>query len=517
MEPLLTAAEMAKLDRYAIEKIGLPGAVLMETAGRGVFAHIVKSFPGVIFNGETAVVSGTGNNGGDGYVVARCLLNMGAKVAVHLVGAAKDVAGDAAVHMNAYLASGGKIFEAGGDADIPPSAKKAVLLVDALFGTGLKREAGGAHGRWIEFMNAASAPVVSVDIPSGISSDTGAVMGLAVAADLTVTFGHYKKGHFIEPGRTHAGRLELVDIGIPRQTGDIVGPGMYLTGDEDFRLTFTRGADSHKGEFGHVAVVAGGRGKTGAAALAAYGALKSGAGLSTAFFPAGLASEARFPPEVMTWPLGSGDAGPLFFGPETAGEVVDALGACDSAVVGPGMGVTEGAADFLAALLGAKGRPPMVLDADALTIIAGRDELRKKLTRDDIITPHPGEAARLLKTTGPEVQADRERAVRELAGKVKAAVILKGASTLVAQGQRPVRLVPTGNPGMATAGSGDVLSGVAGAFLARGMPPLDAATAAAYVHGLAGDLAAARAGIEGMTAGDVLESIPAAMKHLMEE
>ncbi len=513
MIPLLDSEKMARLDRHTIENIGLPGAVLMETAGRGVVRHLCERFNEQADRGGVVVVCGRGNNGGDGFVVARCLLNGGFGVRAVLLAEQSQVTGDAALHMNAYLAAGGELSN-GEEVEPGQVLGDAAVVVDAIFGTGLKRAVDGDAAAWIEAINRSGAAVVSVDMPSGVSSDNGNVLGTAVEADLTVTFGFRKKGQYIYPGAAHCGEVALVDIGIPPEALRVVLPSMYLFEECDFAGTLMRGRESHKGDFGHLALLAGGRGKMGAAGLAAIAALKSGAGLSSALFPAGLTSEARFAAEVMTGPIGTGSPGPTGWSPALFDPAMEIMGRTDAAVVGPGMGVNADVESFVELIVSAEERPPLVLDADALTILARRPDLRPAVREEDIMTPHPGEAARLLGVDSSAVQTDRQEACTALADKWGCVVVLKGAGTLVKEPHAPIKLANVGNPGMATAGSGDVLAGVAGAFLARGMPSHAAAAAAVYAHGLAGDLAAAEVGEEGLTAQDILNYLPRAMKRL---
>jgi NAD(P)H-hydrate epimerase len=522
MIALLDAERMRKLDRYTIETVGLPGAVLMETAGRGAFACLMERFGELARRGSTLVVCGTGNNGGDGFVVARCLLLAGCAAQVVLLGRRADVRGDAAIHLGAYLASGGKVIEvrSGPSGAAAEKLSEATLLVDAIFGTGLARPVEGVPAAWITRIGAlgrSGVPVVSLDLPSGVSADNGAVLGMAISASLTVTFGHWKKGHYLQPGAARCGRKELVDIGIPPGAVAKVRPDVYLLESGDFANTFRRSPEAHKGHFGHVAVLAGGRGKMGAAALAAWAALRSGSGLSTAGFPAGLAAEARFLPEVMTEPLepSNGDAGTARrWTPDLVNAASRLIDQADALVVGPGMGLDAEAEATIARLLARDGLPPVVLDADALTLLARRPGWRKLLAAQTVLTPHPGEAARLLGIDAAQVQNDRPAAASALAKRFKCTVVLKGAGTLVASPSEPLRLVPGGNPGMATAGAGDVLSGVVGSFLGRGLPASSAAAAAAYAHALAGDFAAETVGQESMTASDILMGLAPAMRQL---
>ncbi len=514
MIPLLTAEEMRTLDGHAIAEAGVPGAVLMETAGRGVFRHLWDAFGERLGTGEVAVVCGRGNNGGDGFVVARCLLNRGCRVHTILLGGRDGLSGDAAIHLGALLGSGGTIVEIGPDhGESPPEVLRGgALVVDAVLGTGLAADVRGLPARAIGWINGAGVPVVSVDIPSGVSSDTGQVCGDAVRADLTVTFEWPKRGHYLHPGAALRGRLEVVEIGIPRTALGTLTPGLWAMDPSDARGRLGRDPASHKGVLGHVVVFGGSPGKEGAAGLAAWGALRAGAGLATVSAPTGALGAARLPLEVMTEPLGPGSSawsGPLW---ESAGDIVRRA---DALVIGPGLGTSPGAAEFLSEAVRSPGAP-VVLDADGLNLLARDPALAKGFGRPVVLTPHPGEAARLLGVSAAQVQADRPGAAAALSARYGCTVILKGAGTLVRGPQGPTALVPLGNAGMATAGSGDVLSGVVGAFLARGMAELDAARLSAWVHASAGDLAACEVGLEGLVASDLVAALPGALRALGE-
>ncbi|TAL15922.1 NAD(P)H-hydrate dehydratase [bacterium] len=511
MFPLLDAARMGRLDRYTIGEIGLPGAVLMETAGRAVAREAVTRFKAMPGDGHVSILCGGGNNGGDGFVAARGLSNRGYPVRVYLAGEKAKVKGDAALHMNAFLKSGGNVAEALSPPPDPFGGSS--FIIDALLGTGVEGEVREETAGWIRRVNSSSLPVVSVDIPSGVSSDTGRVMGEAVKAALTVTFGYYKKGHFLGEGAALAGEVVLADIGIPPGSAARENPDLFLLAKSDFRGLFARTPSSHKGDYGHLLILAGSTGKMGAAALASLAALRSGAGLVTAAYPSGAAEEARFPMEAMTAPVGKG-------GEWSAGAVeglIGLVGNSDAIVLGPGMGTGPGPADFLEKLFSLGNLPPCVIDADALNILASNPALWKKRPEEAVLTPHPGEAGRLLGLTTARIQEDRSGALLGLVEKFSSAVILKGASTLVGSPGEIPRIVSKGNPGMATAGSGDVLSGIAGAFLARGLGVLKAAEAGAFIHGSAGDAASGLWGVESLIASDITEALPQIFMELEKE
>lgn len=514
MIALLTAAETRALDAHTIEAVGVPGPVLMEAAGRAVFHKLWAAYGREASGGPVVVLCGRGNNGGDGFVVARCLHNRGCRVTAVLLGSREAVGGDAAVHLAAYRGSGGHLLEVAGEnrREAETSVSAASLAVDAILGTGLAAEVRGLPAEAISWLGAAPCPVVSVDIPSGVCSDTGRICGAAVRADLTVTFGWPKRGHYLYPGAALRGRLEVAEIGIPPAALGQLSPGLWCLEEDDFAGALVRPRDAHKGSLGHVVVCGGTAGKAGAPALAAWGALRAGAGLATIAAPAGALQGARLPLEVMTQALGSPREGDGW----DAGLWAQAslvLGRASALVVGPGMGTAPGAGGFLARLLGEEG-PPAVLDADALNLLAGAPGLWAGRRRAMVLTPHPGEAGRLLGVSSAHVQADRVGALDALCARYGCPVILKGAATLVGAPGEPAHLVPVGNPGMATAGTGDVLAGILGAFLARGLAPGGACCLAAYAHGLAGDLAAGEVGEEGLVASDLLAALPRTLARL---
>jgi NAD(P)H-hydrate epimerase len=480
-----------------------------------VFEALWRSFGGAARAGLVAVVCGTGNNGGDGYVVARCLANRGCRATAYLLGKRDAVRGDAAIHLEAYRGSGGRLVEVAAENrdEAKTAIREAALVVDAVLGTGLVDDVRGAATAAIEWIQEARCPIVSVDIPSGVSSDSGRICGNAVQADLTVTFAYPKRGHYLFPGAAQKGRLEVVEIGIPPAALDRESPDLFCLEEADFAGLLGRRADDHKGTFGHVFVFGGSPGKTGAPGLAAWAALRSGAGLATIAWPEGLASAGRLPLELMTEPLPGADEHGSGWGRRAWEAAESSAARADALVVGPGMGTAPGAAEFLGPLLGAA-NTTVVLDADALNLVAERPELWRAREGAAILTPHPGEAARLLRSSAGDIQTDRVGAVRKLARQFGCVAILKGAGTLVTQTGSPTFLVPTGNPGMATAGSGDVLSGVLGALLARGLAPLEAGRLGAYVHALAGDVALEERGADGLVASDILDSLPVAFAQL---
>ena len=506
MLPVATAAEMRALDAATIEDIGLPGAVLMETAGRGVAAAVAARAPA---GGRIAVVCGGGNNGGDGFVVARVLRAAGHDAIVHLVAPRARITGDAALHLAAYEKSGGVLFEATTADDLVALGEAldaAAVIVDAVLGTGLDRTVEGHLAAVITRIDEARGLRIAVDLPSGLSADTGHPLGVAVHADHTVTIAVAKVGIAGAPGVAHAGTLEVVDIGIPRALAQAQTRAALVERADARGWLPARGVLDHKGRRGHVVVIGGSPGKRGAGRLAATAALRAGAGLCTLAGPAtagGEGGELAAPDAVMTAVL------------DDAAAVRAFLAGKDAAVVGPGMPDDARGRAWVDAALGAS--VPLVLDATALAHLAGRLADVADARATCVLTPHPGEAARLLGETTDAVQADRMRAVRALAAASRAVVVLKGARTLVCDGTLGddfVTINPTGGPALATGGTGDVLAGAIGALVAQGVAPASAARLAVWLHGAAGDALAARLGPSGVVASDLPEALALAMHDL---
>ncbi|HUS68476.1 MAG TPA: NAD(P)H-hydrate dehydratase, partial [Kofleriaceae bacterium] len=496
MQYVVTAAEMRAIDAATIEEIGLPGAVLMENAGRAVADAVMEERAGR--PGPVAVVCGAGNNGGDGTVVARVLRARGVEVAMYLAAERGAVRGDAATHLGAYEQAGGvalSIATADELAAQAPAIQSAAVVVDALFGTGLAREVTGPMAEVVAVMNGAAGRVVAVDVPSGLSADRGVELGCAVRADRTVTMAFLKVALAVAPGLARAGRVTVAEIGIPTELAAAHGVRLARLERGDVAgLLPAAGATDHKNRRGHVLVVAGSPGKRGAGRLAALGAMRGGAGLVT------LAAEVR----------DEGAAAPVM----TAVIDADAAGAADALVtlakgmrcvaIGPGMATGAGGRALVRAAV-ERLEVPIVLDADGLNHVADDPSVLARARGGVVLTPHPGEAARLLGCSVAEVEADRVAAVRALAEKTAAVVLLKGAGTLVCDGGEEdgsgfVTVNATGNAVLATAGAGDVLTGLIAALVGQGVGLADAARLGAWVHGTAGDVLRERMGRVGVTA-----------------
>lgn len=500
---VLTAAQMRAADRSAIDMHGVPSLELMERAGGAVVAamdaHLAERL-----GDPVTILCGRGNNGGDGWVVARMLRQRGHDVAGLLFGRRGAVAGDARVSLDAAVRAGVPLAEVDdADAWAPqrPRLVRSGVVVDALFGTGLNRPLAGLLGVVVRDVNGAGVPVVSIDLPSGLVGDAapGRDSGPFLRATLTVTLAAPKLPLVLAPAC--AGTLVVADIGIPAGViAALDGPRIELLEEAALRARLPRRApDAHKGDFGRVTIVAGALGKTGAAQLAGLGALRAGAGLVTVATPASCLGMVARVPEYMTLGLPDRDG-------VVTGEGLDALlaGPVDVMAAGPGLGTGPGPRAVVHALLDRRVPVPLVLDADALNVCADEPaRLRGRPEAPVVITPHPGEMARLAETTTADIQRDRIGAARGFAVEHQVYVVLKGARTLVADPAGTVWINTTGNPGMATGGSGDVLTGVVAAWLAQVADVPAAVTLAVHLHGLAGDLAVRSVGETALIAGDI--------------
>ena len=510
---LASAAHIRELDRRAMEEFSIPGAVLMENAGTGAVRLLLENTPET--TGGVVIVCGTGNNGGDGFVMARHLANHGIDVRVFVTGTLDTVrAGESTQNLDTIKKMNIAVAPITADEDIlalSDAVTRFPVVVDAVFGTGLDREVTGRIGRVIDCINDAGndgKTVFSVDIPSGIHADTGSVLGRAVRADITCTFALAKPGQLVHPGAAHTGKLYLLDISIPRPLIDATPARHHLLTPDLFSELFSpRKAESHKGTYGHLLVVAGSEGKTGAATLAGEAAVRAGAGLVTVGVPRSLnvILEAKLT-EAMTLALPD-EEGSLASG---AGDAVmnflEGNRTVNSLVVGPGLSTSRGARETVRSLIRDVDLP-MILDADGINVIDCIPEILREKKGDVIITPHPGELARLIDRTTDHIQTDRMNAARETAESYGVWVVLKGARTIIADPTGNVYIATGGNPGMASGGTGDILTGLVGGFLAQGADPLTASLAGVWVHNDAGDRAAERTGEVSLTAGDLLDSV----------
>jgi len=511
---VLNSAQMREADRRTIEDIGIPSLVLMENAGRQAVAAMESMYSDLL-DRQIALLCGRGNNGGDGFVIARTLAQRGADVSVFLLASVDDVRGDARVNLEILGRLGLTVIEIGDSQAWELHVSEVAdcsLIVDAIFGTGLRAPVTGLIESVIADVNASGIPVVAIDVPTGLSADSADEVGPSIHAGLTVTLAAPKLPLVLPPAEAHAGSIVIADIGIPSDVIDGVdGARIELLTRSGMReLIAPRAADGHKGDYGSVLIVAGSRGKTGAAHLAAVGALRSGAGLVTIATPACCqATIASLGPEYMTEALPETGAGLHPDGVDRALEI-----ARDVIAIGPGLGQSAETRDFIHQLVD-RATMPLVVDADGLNAFAGDpDRLTGREGRDVIITPHPGEMARLVRMSTDEVQSSRLEIARNFAVAHHVYVVLKGHRTLIATPDEKVFINPTGNPGMATGGTGDVLTGMIAAWLAQLLDAEAACKLAVYLHGMAGDLAEADEGEVSMTSADVAGHIGDAMMEL---
>lgn len=499
---LLSPAQMKQADADAINRLGIPSLTLMQNAAKSVAEETQRAF-GSLKGKRVVVVCAKGNNGGDGFGVAALCAKQGATVTVLLTASPDQITGDAKTLLERLPAEVTvQFFREGKDA-----LKGADLVVDALFGTGLTGAVRGVAAAAIKAINESGAKVVAVDLPSGLLGAAGTTLGAVVKADLTVTFCREKYAHWLQPGRSWCGQVVLCDIGIPDECVERQNPLVEGYTAQQFHTALPRRAvDAHKGSCGRLLLACGSEGMAGAAALCAMGAMRSGAGLTRL-----LTSRAVYPvlaaklDETMVRPLPGDKEGKLTA--LAAGEILTSASEYQALLLGCGLGQSEGL-HTLCARLWEKWPGALVVDADGLNNLAARISFLTRRTAPTIVTPHPAELARLLQMETQAVQADRIGAARTFAKQFNTVTVLKGAATVTAAPDGRVYINSSGNPGMATAGSGDVLCGVVGGMLAAGLDPFNAAAAAVYAHGCAGDLAAKALSQYGMVAGDIIAHLP---------
>jgi len=517
---ILTASQMKEMDRASIEKLGVPGMVLMENAGRNVAQLIEEKFP-KIEKDRITILCGKGNNGGDGFVAARHLLMRGWRPRVVLLADPEGLKGDARTNCTILLQSGLAPTVLPHQSDWFRARSEFLtssLLVDAILGTGL---AGPVEGFYREAIldlnrNFASIPLVAVDVPSGMPSDTGEALGPSLRANYTVTFTAPKLCHVFPPNCERVGELRVTGIGTPPYLYENdAGIFLNLLGREDLTpFVRLRPSGSHKGSYGHALIVGGSVGKSGAAGLAALGAHGVGAGLVTAAVPAGvLPLVAGTSPVLMTEPLAENEAGAISCHAFDYGRLMGIVQGKSVVALGPGLSTHPETVEFAQRAVKEVTGVPLVVDADGLNAFAGKAELLQGQGRKLILTPHPGEMARLTGLTTNEIQAKRVDVARQFAAEHNVYVVLKGQLTLVAEPGGQVYVNPTGNPGMATAGTGDVLTGMIAGLLAQhpDAPVERVVAAAVYWHGAAGDAAVKRRGELSLLATDLLEALPEAL------
>ncbi|HMK60659.1 MAG TPA: NAD(P)H-hydrate dehydratase [Dissulfurispiraceae bacterium] len=506
-----TSAEMREIDRITIEDIGIPSPVLMERAGTAVAEKVAE----IITGRKVLVLCGRGNNGGDGLVAARHLHNRGFQVKVVMLAKPDSLSQDCKAQYQ-IVTNGGlrvEVKQLLSGADL-----HGALVVDAVFGTGLSRGISGPTAELFRSVNESGVPVVSVDMPSGISSDTGEILGDAIRASHTVTFGLPKRGHFLFPGAEYSGILHVADIGF--QPGllksDLVRAQLINKG---YALSVLpeRPRNSYKGDYGHVLIIAGSRGKTGAAIMTAKSCMRAGAGLVTIGVPETLIDifQTRVT-EEMTLPLPDNGNGTLNCA--AVDHILDfAVQQADIIAIGPGIGVSSDTEAIVKRLVEVS-TIPLVIDADGLNAINDGGAILKNAKSPIIITPHPGEMARLMRKSGfgiLEVEKDRMGTAQSFANDKGVTVVLKGVPTIVAAPDGDLLINTTGNPGMATAGAGDVLTGIIASLVGQGLSSLHSSAVGVYLHGLAGDRAASETGLHSLIASDIIAYLPAAFRCLV--
>jgi NAD(P)H-hydrate epimerase len=511
---LVTANEMQLMDRRTIESFGIPGRILMENAGRGATRFFFKQFSG-FKNKRIGVIAGRGNNGGDGFVIARYLAQSGADVKVYLLAASNRVGGDAAANLKLLNPLNIPLIEIPDESSFSAyqsDMEDCDIWIDAILGTGLKSDVKGYFQTVIDFINVLNQPVLAVDIPSGLNSDTGNPCGTCIRASATATFGFAKTGHMIHPGAGYTGALEIVDIGIPPYIVQTVAPKQFLlTADLIKSYVTPRVEDAHKGTTGHLLVVAGSPGKTGAASMTSISALRAGAGLVTLAIGQSLNSETQML-EAMTAPLPESKEGAL--GESAFGVIQKLMSGKKCLAIGPGLGQALETRKLVHKII-LESQIPVVVDADGINHLVGRMQILKKAHVPIILTPHPGEMARLLDVNVGNIQQDRINCARNVAVDLNVHVVLKGARTIIAHPDGRIFINPTGNAGMASGGMGDVLTGIIAGQIVQGFSPESAAHIGVYLHGAAADSLAHTIGPYGYLAGEVMHAVPGEIKKIM--
>jgi NAD(P)H-hydrate epimerase len=522
MQIVLTPARMREVDEHCIRALRIPGLVLMENAGRGI-ADCIEDEWGSVEGKRIVVVAGKGNNGGDGFVAARQLVSRGAHVHVSLVGKPVEVKGDARINMTAYFqivkvsrADGTASFSAGISAN---SAKRGIpnIIVDALFGTGFAGVPAGNFKRAIEWMNSTKAKIISADIPSGINGESGVAAGVAVKADVTATMGYLKTGFFANDALECCGRIRVVELGAPKIAPSHTNGDNFLVEVRDVRAALPlRKPNSNKYTFDRVLILAGSRGFTGAAAMTSQAAMKAGAGTVVLVTPRSVYPIlARKLTEVMVTPLPETPHGTLSL--SAYEELLPLLKKAGLLILGPGLSQNRETQELLYKILKIY-RGKLLLDADALNAVAAHPaSFRLRVSKETILTPHVGEFSRLTGKTSKAIELNRFESARIFARKSNCTVVLKGAHTLTAGTDGVVHINSTGNPAMATAGSGDVLTGILAGLWSQGMTASSAAWASVFLHGRASDLASRRSGARSLVATEIISHLPQAFGSIVDK
>jgi len=508
---LVTVEQMREIDLFAIEEFGIPGSKLMSNAAEHIAKTAIKNVP---MRGHVAVFCGTGNNGGDGIGAAAYLIDKGISVRTILIGDEDRITYDSKEMLKRLTSRGGSLEPYSPSADLVDYVGKCSVVIDAIYGTGLNSDLEGDALSAVSVINSSRAIVISADIPSGVHADTGAVLGDAVKADITVTFSLAKPGHFIEPGCICSGELIVCDIGIPNDVLDRTISHMYAAAPGDLHLPRRR-PDTHKGNYGRTLIIAGSVGYTGAPALSARAASKTGAGLVYLGVPKSIYDIMAVKlDEEMPFPLPEDKKGKLVA--NAASDILRLVSQNDVCLIGPGLGISDDISELVQSVIRLS-ETPIVLDADGLNAIAGNVDILTQATCPLVLTPHPGEFERLSSGLTERAEGeplDRLKASCEFASKYGCILVLKGHRTITALPNGVAYVNTTGGPAMAKAGSGDVLAGMIAALIAQKVPIVHAVAAAVYIHGLSGDICAEELGEYCVTASDIIDMLPKAMHEI---
>jgi len=507
---------MSKIDKFSIEEIGIPGIVLMENAALKVVEEILKMLDGKVSGTKIVILAGKGNNGGDALAVARHLYNKGAKTSVYILSEKDKIRGDAAINLGILDKIGIQCkvtIEPAIVETLKSELIEADLVVDGIFGTGINGEVTGLTAEIINIVNQFSKRIISIDIPSGVSGESGKVMGTCIKASRTVTFGLPKIGLVIHPGCEYTGDLVIADIGFPSKAIEQIDINTYMLDEGIVSAVLPlRHKNTNKGDYGRVLIITGSTGMTGSGSLTAKAALRSGAGLVYLGVPKTLAHlYGTGALEAITLPLE--DCGMGSLSSKCIGQIKKIICSKNVIAVGPGLSVSDDIFEVIEYIISTS-EVPLVLDADALNAVSRDVSVLRKLKAEAVITPHPGEMSRLTGVSIKDIQENRIEVARDFARKWKVVTVLKGSRTVIADPDGTVYINTTGNPGMATAGSGDVLTGIVAALIGQGVKPQSAAAAGVYIHGLAGDLAASESGELSLIAGDITNHLPNAFMRV---
>jgi ADP-dependent NAD(P)H-hydrate dehydratase / NAD(P)H-hydrate epimerase len=518
LRSVVTAKQMQAIDQKAIDSFGIPGITLMENAGVGVVRELQERFAD-LSRKKIFIFCGKGNNGGDGFVIARHLFNLGSEVRVLLVGKLSGLKGGAEINANSVRSIGVQVDEVDSyNLNLHDhKLRHCDIIIDAVFGTGLNKPVTGFVEKVIGKINQSESNgkfVVSVDINSGVDSDSGELMGPHVKSDLTIALAHWKQSHFLHPAAGVMGELRLIDIGIPLKACEDQKIQVHQPEDKDIKSYFhKRDPNSHKGNYGHVLVLAGSRGKGGAAGLTALAVLRAGAGLCTLALPDSCQKTFEVHPmEVMTVPLPETARGTLSV--KAKEYILDLLEGKSVVAIGPGISTDAETVALIGELLPLI-KSPLVLDADALNVISQHKSWLKYLPPETVLTPHPKEMSRLTGVSTKEIQKNRIATTSKFSNEHSLNLVLKGFPSLVGLDDGSVFINPTGNAGMATGGSGDVLTGIIAGLLAQGLSASQASIAGTYIHGQSGDHFAESQSQTTLIAGDLLRCLPETLKRIL--